>query len=498
MQIRLESLTPKKKLAAAYGLGALMALTMAPAGIFPLLLLSVPGFTILARAAETKGRAFLTGWLFGTGYFMLGLYWVSAALFVNFPVFGKLLPVTALLGPAVLALCYGFIPLLAWRYRGSPSAYALAFAAAWSAIEWLRGHALTGFPWNMPGYAWLHALPVMQTAAYAGIYGLTLLTLLWAAAPAARNKKIAAALGASFLLVLALGGARLAAHPLADKGPLIRIVQANIPEVAKWGEDTRWEHIKKHAELSRLPSPRPVAAVVWPETAVPADLAQSPDVMRYIADRMPDGAPAILGALRGEGDKFHNSVDVLQGAGYVQFFYDKHHLVPFGEYMPFRSVLNLTPLAGTISNIGDFTPGPGPRTLSPPGLPPFSPLICYEAIFPGEVADEKDRPAWLVNVTNDAWYFNTAGPYQHFEISRLRAVEEGLSLARAANTGISGLIDPLGRVVARKALGTAGIVDARLSAPLPMTVYAVYGDTVFLLMLIAVAGFSEYLRRRKI
>lgn len=483
--------------AASFGLGTLMTLALPPAGIFPVVLFCVPGFVALARAAQTKRAAFLIGWAFGAGYFIVGLYWVSIALFVDIAQFWWVLPLSAVIGPAVLALFYGLIPLLAWRYRADAALHALVFAASWAAIEWVRGHALTGFPWNLAGQAWHRVLPVLQLDAALGIYGLTLLTLLWATLPLfGRRGLMVAAL--AFLIAVGGGAARLWLNPTAESGASVRIIQPNIPETLKWDKDEAQRNFAHILSLTALPAQKPVSFVVWPETAITADLQQSPGLAREIAAHFPAGAVGLLGTLRvTEDQQYFNSVTFLSTQGDVTGQYDKHHLVPFGEYIPFRAYLDLTPIAAGISGIGDFTPGTGPATLPAGGLPAPSPLICYEAIFPGAVARTDARPGWLLNVTNDAWYGRSTGPYQHLEIARLRAVEEGLPLIRAANTGVSAVIDPLGRVLAQAPLGSTGIIDALLPASLPPTIYSRFGDALFFLMLALLAILGETLRGRK-
>ena len=494
-----------KKYAFAFLLGALMTLTLPPIGIFPVMALVVPGLAMLSRLAPSGGKSFLTGWAFGAGYFIFGLYWVSAALFVDIDMWKWVLPFSAIIGPAALALTYGFIPLLAHPFRKNMGAHAMALVTTWSAVEWARGHWFTGFPWNLPGYTWHWALPVMQASAFVGIYGLTLLTVFWAMIPLLlnSNRRLAHIAIASLALVTLGGAVRLSMHPTVQSGHYsVRIVQANIPEETKWNKDDDWRNFEKHMNLSALnaDAAAPPTFVIWPETAVNADLAQFPEIAHLIAIKMPKGATAILGALRVDqsnpnAPKFYNSVSVLDEHAKVIANYDKHHLVPFGEYIPYREHLQLTPMAAEVSGVGDFTRGPGVQTLHIADLPAFSPLVCYEAIFPGEVADEAHRPDWLVNVTNDGWYLKTAGPHQHFAAARMRAIEEGLPLARAANTGISAMIDPVGRILAAQPLMTQGYVDAILPAPLPPTVYARFGDLLFLLMLL-VSGASAFALQR--
>lgn len=504
----LDGRTGWRRFAAAFLLGCCLTLTMAPVGFFPAALVAVSGFIWLAQGARNKKQSFLTGWAFGCGYFITGLYWISAALFVDIALWGWVLPLSLVAGPALLALAtYAFIPLLAHRWRHAPVLHAIVFCTGWAAIEWLRGHLFTGFPWNLPGYMWQFVLPVMQLSSVIGIYGLTLMTLLWAALPVLReNRRAAAAVLASFVLAAVWGGARLWLNPtMTTDAPLVRIVQANIPQTAKWDRDTERRNIEKHALLSDPAAPADV--VIWPETALTSDPLMAPAIGAIAASGLPAGSFGIMGSLRVSADadapdrpRFHNSVYLVDSAQQVLGHYDKFHLVPFGEYIPYREQLNLTPIAAGISNIGDFTAGPGPQTLAGNArVPPFSPLICYEVIFPRAVTTPQGpRPQWLVNVTNDGWYGRSSGPYQHLEIARVRAIEEGLPLARAANTGISVMTDPLGRVTARLDLGESGAITTPLPHPLPPTLYSRYGDIPFGLMLAAlpVLAFWRHGRRR--
>ena len=310
--------------------------------------------------------------------------------------------------------------------------------------------------------------------------------------------------------------ARLYLHPTTQSGVnTVRIVQSNIPQTLKWNKGEMWNHFLHNLGLSASPTKlkQPITFVIWPETAVMADIGQSPNLMHYFATNLPKGSTALIGTLRDVDGQFYNSVTVLDKNMKVAGNYNKHHLVPFGEYVPFRQYLNMTPIGNRVANIGDFTRGSGVTTLhidtpqqlgrsgpdlnSGAALPAPSPLICYEGIFPGEVARRDDRPDWLVNVTNDAWYGKTAGPHQHFQSARVRAIEEGLPLVRAANTGISATVDPLGRIIGLLPLGKTGVVDTILPAPMPPTLYARFGDTLFFLMLALLALCGETLRRRR-
>jgi apolipoprotein N-acyltransferase len=496
---RLQNLTGLKKYAALFGFGALMVLGLPPVGFFPVIFASVPALIILTATAPTRFRSFLSGWAFGAGYFIFGLYWVSAALFVDIDQWAWVLPLSLIVGPAVLGIFYGFIPMLVWQWRAKREAYALLFITTWALIEFARGHVLTGFPWNLPGQVWDDVLPVLQTASLVGIYGLSLLTLFWASLPVIyKNRVFAIPAAVSFLVLSVFGVWRLTENPTQQSGAyLIRIAQANLPQNMKWDPDEDWRNLERHIALTKNteaekeaerenPPPR---FIVWPETASTADLEHFPEIAQIIAAGMPQNSTLVLGNLRVTLDRrqspvaYHNSVTAMNKKAVVEATYDKHHLVPFGEYIPFRREMSvIQPLALAVSGIGDFTPGSGVKTISLENRPSFSPLICYEVIFPRAVVDTENRPEWLVNVTNDGWYGNSAGPYQHLAISRLRAIEEGLPLVRAANTGISAVVDPVGRIIARQPLLTAGRLDSILPAALSSTPYALYGNMFFYVM----------------
>lgn len=500
MKNPLVKLSRKGKYAAAFLAGALSVLAMPPVGFFPVLLLTVPAFIHLCAEADSRRSAFLTGWVFGAAYFISGFYWISAALFVDIQAWAWVLPLSLIAGPGLFGLYYGFIPLACRHFREKKS-YPFIFTGLWALAEYARGHLFTGFPWNLPGYAWDNVLPVMQTSALTGVYGLTLLTLFWAAAPAYRKQKAMLALAVlSFAAAFGLGALRLMHHPtMPFDNYTVRIVQPHIPQEQKWDNRQQWRNFEKYLALTRAENidGKTPDFVLWPETAVAADLSLSPEIAQHIGNSLGAGGIAILGNLRfAEKDgkqEYFNSATVIDSHAVVLSSYDKHHLVPFGEYIPYRSYMNVTPIAMAISGVGDFTPGAGPRTIAIGEKPRFSPLICYEVIFPGAVADSKNRPDWLVNLTNDAWYGHTAGPYQHLAISRVRAIEEGLPLARAANTGISAMIDPVGRITAEKALGDSGFIDAALPRPLAPTFYSRFKDFYFFALLVALLFFPPLL-----
>lgn len=491
---------PWVRAAIAGAAGAAATLALAPFHWVLVLLLILPVLVWLLDGTRSIGGAFATGWAFGVGYFAAGLYWVGNAFLVYADTVGWAAAPAVLLLAAGLAVFTGLAAViyrLAARNQGSGRVVALAIA--WTVTEWLRGHVLTGFPWNLIGYGWAGTSAMMQPAAVTGVYGVSFLTVLVFAMPAvltdpipARHRWRAVFAATACLGVLWAGGAmRLA---MADAGQAtdtrLRLVQPNIPQVAKWQSELADSHFAKHIAMSAQETGEPPDIVIWAESAVPYLLEREPQALEQIAAMLPDGAVLLTGATRATAPgeqpfRVWNSLEVVDSRGRIVGVYDKAHLVPFGEYVPMRDLFAFAKL--TVGNT-DFTPGPGPRTLQVPGVAPFSPLICYEGIFPGAVVDPSDRPAWLLNITNDGWYGISTGPHQHLAQARFRAVEEGLPLVRVANTGISAATDAYGRVVAEIPLGTSGVVDVELPAALAEPPpYARFGDGVLLGILILAA-----------
>jgi apolipoprotein N-acyltransferase len=458
---------------------------------------AVPAFVGLLWLVDgSRGwrGAFGAGWWFGLGYFAAGLYWIAFALLTDAARFGWLVPIAVFGMAAGLAIFSALATLALWFVGARGVARVVALAVLWTAAEYARGNVLTGFPWNLIGQAWSFSDAFIQVTSFSGVYGLGFLTVLAAALPAlwwegARPSSRWLGLAAPLAIVAALwlgGTLRLAtAEPSSVPGVTLRLVQPDIRQADKWKPGLRDQHLAKMMAMTAAPASPPVTHVIWPEAAIPFFIGQ--DVVRReaIGRIVPPGGLLLTGAPRTDPDarggrRIWNALQVIDRNGAIAATYDKFHLVPFGEYVPLRGIL---PIEKITAGVGDFSAGPGVRTLSVPGLPPFSPLICYEGIFPGAVADRRDRPAWLLNLTNDAWFGISAGPHQHFAAVRLRAVEEGLPLVRAANNGISAVVDPYGRIVARLGLGREGILDAALPMALPgATFYARYGDLILIVI----------------
>lgn len=480
-------------------LGALAGLAFAPFYWLPVLVLSFSGLLLLLRQSQSIGRAMATGWWFGLGHFTVSVHWIIES-FGNQPQTPEMLgPPAVLLLAAVMAVYPAIAAALArWAARSGGGFLLPALAIAWGVMEWARGWVLTGFPWNPLSAAWSGLPVMMQPLAIIGPYGLSAITLAIAAAPALLFPGVAQRRGwiwpacAALLLPLWAGwGAwridAAATQPFPDV--TYRIVQPNIPQREKWDPDLRRQHFIDYMTLSsRLPPPDGRLVIVWPETAVTDIHFDRHPGRRSLAARMlPPGGVLITGALRaieGPGNRLlpANSLFALDQDGRILAVYDKAHLVPFGEYLPLRPVFEALGLSKLTPGSLDIQPGRPKRYIDLPGLPAISPLICYEIIFSGAVAASRPRAGIMINITNDAWFGLTTGPHQHFAQARMRAVEEGLGVIRAAQTGISGGIDPLGRILARIEAGRRGVID--VPAPVALvnpTFYSLNGNFPLLL-----------------
>lgn len=456
--------------------GLLASQGFAQSYIWPLLLGGLAYLAFSLYGASSWKQAFWRAYGFGFGLFLVSMAWITHALFIDIHKFWPLV-VPAFLGfPLVLAFFTGFSGAVTWgihQILASPRIFPLAFALSWVGGEWLRGHLFTGLPWNLVGYGFMVSDTLAQGAALMGVYGLSFLGAFLAASLAfVWHHRYANALIALILLgVQTFYGHHRLAH--ADPTPTairLRIVQGNIPQKDKWNPQLLQENLDHYLTLTTQDMPSPPHIILWPEMAVPFDLGREQELRHRLAQAIPPGGYLLTGAphfyhnpLTGKR-QVGNSLTVLDDEGTITEVYDKVHLVPFGEYVPFRAFLQkwfsihkITP--GTT----DFTPGPQLTTLKLGDLPDLAPLVCYEAIFPHAViAPDAPRPQWMVNITNDGWYGDTDGPRQHLDMVRMRAIEEGMPLVRVASTGISAVVDAYGRIQGQLALNTAGVLDMAL------------------------------------
>ncbi len=511
-----------RRFAVALAAGGLSALALPPFSFFPVLWLTFPVFVWLidgATAAEGAGLlrrllpAAIVGWSFGFGFFLAGLWWVGLAFLAEADVFGWLMPFGVVGLPAYLALYWAFGAALARLFWSDGWSRVVTFAVALSIAEWLRGHLFTGFPWNAVGYALTPMPLMMQSAALVGIWGLTLAACFIFAAPvllvaeggASRKAgRVAFACAAGLLLAhLGFGAVRLAGGPDALVPDVhLRVLQPNIPQGERWGIAEADAVMQRYVSLSGAGKGAAglagVTHLIWPESAFPFLLTERPSALTAIANLLPPGVTLITGAARAEwpprdvpaGDQpsVFNAIYVIDDGGEILDAYDKVHLVPFGEYIPFGGLLRWLGLRQLITLPGGFTPGSGRRALTVPGAPLAAPLVCYEIVFPGDVLPAGARPGWLINVTDDSWFGDTPGPYQHFLQARVRAVEEGLPLVRSADSGISAIVDAHGRVIASLGLNEMGVVDGGLPVALSPTPYGRFGDLIFSVLLVLSAA----------
>ena len=464
--------------------------------------------------ARSPARVFGIGWLFGISWHFGALNWISQAFLVPMPGMGaaSLLPVLALAGAFALYIALAFyLWRRFWPGSNTPSVAArLGLAGVLSISEYAYGHLFTGFAWDLTALAFVET-SLINTGSIFGAYGVGLLALAGAITAsgalrqwiAQRNlPKREAALAAGCIALLAAGflykqSQSKAATPEAD-AMTVRIVQGNTPQRIKWRPENRGIIFNRHVALSSKDGVPKPDLIVWPETATPFNVAESKKALEVIGGLPAKNGFAIIGTpIRtpnaDRGYDYANGLLAIDSKGQITARYDKTHLVPFGEFMPLAAYL---PFDKLVPGRGSFLAGPGPATMQLGSLPSFSPLICYEVIFPGSVT-ASERPAFLLNITNDAWYGQSAGPHQHLAISRMRAIEEGLPLIRVANTGISAAFDANGVEIARIPLEQAASIDVKLPPPNPPTLYAQYGDTLYGLLLVFSLALAFFFRRRE-
>jgi apolipoprotein N-acyltransferase len=495
--------------------GALGALSLAPISWPVFFFIGFMPAAFYLRHADGLKHAFFYAFFYALGFHIAGLYWISASLFIDIARYIYVLPFSLVALPSWLALLFSLGGLAAHPFRHRPVFHAVFLALMIFITEVARGYLLTGFPWNLFGSIWADTLVMAQSTSLIGVYGLTLLTLLAASLSSLLFEKTTRAglglitLSWAVLSGLALwGDIRLSNYTTQyDDHVRLRLVQPGITQEERRSFEERMMSLGRLAQLSRQKSDTPPTHIIWAETAVPDYIALDADLRRALAKLVPQNGVLITGTpgkkVEGEQLSYSNSLAILNHDAAIVGWYDKHHLVPFGEFIPLRGLLKMMPVAtDVIGARGDFSPGIGPRTLRTAGFPPFSPLICYEAIFSGHVTDKNDPPSLLLQITNDAWFGNTSGPYQHLAQARLRAIEEGLPLVRAANSGISTVIGPMGQSEAELPLGVTGELDARLPLKLSQpTLFSQTGNTplfaIMAVLSIVLAAFGVFANCKK-
>jgi apolipoprotein N-acyltransferase len=521
MRINLSPAWRDRGLALVAGLAA--GLAHPPFGFLPGLL----GFGLMLWGidrATNRGQAFFRGWLSGVGYFSVSIWWIVEPFMVDAANQGWMAPFALLLMGGGLALFWGLAGLVHHLASIRGAIRVFVFAGCLAGAEWLRGHLFTGFPWDLPGEAWAAGTAPSQMAAYVGSYGLTWITIALGASavlvldPVWKQVRATAASAMALALVglYGLGSWPLHSAPkLQASAPLLRLVQADIDQKEKWRPENLDMIFRTYVELSTRKTGNLPQAIIWPEGALPVVIneflgAGSPYPDQLRAALQP-GQTLMMGANRVEYSEagkllYFNSLLVISPLPrglQLDAIYDKHRLVPFGEFIPLGDIASKIGLRSMVHMPEDFTAGAAPTPLDLVSLPSVQPLICYEALFPGftRAAARRggSRPAWILNVSNDAWFGKTSGPLQHLNMAGYRAIEEGLPIARVTPTGVTVMLDAQGRTVAgsRLGLGTFGIVDVRLPSARPPTPYVRFGDAGFALMLLVSAGLALRDRRRK-
>ena len=480
--------------------GLIVALGQAPLSLPYGLLAALPALGWLSINHQTKRSAFLTGWWAGAGYFTASLFWIVEPFFVAPEIHGWMAPFALLFTAAGMALFWGAAFLLAGFAKGRPAFRLMALAVCWTLLEFVRAHIFTGFPWGLLAYSWSET-PLFQLLAYIGPHGLGLLTLVIGFLPLIASRNLLIGLSYSVLLTALIWVASAQRLPQTlvypENRTLVRLLQPNAPQDQKWQPDMVPVFFARMLKLSRATGPIPPDVVIWPETSIPFLLGNNNAALQAVAEAAGPKTQVLAGIRRRQGNRIYNSMVYLDEAGGVLAVYDKHRLVPFGEFIPFGTLLSRFGIHGLAADEGGgFSAGEGVRIIQARNMPDFLPLICYEAIFPGLVQTGAGRPGWLLHLTNDAWFGNYSGPFQHLVQVRARAIEQGLPVARAANTGVSAVIDPFGRVTGHIPLNKSGHLDAALPAPIPATVYSEWGE-VFWLAASVLMAFAVALGYRK-
>ncbi len=506
----------KNKFFQSFLVGALVNLAFAPFNFFPAAIISLSAFYFLLEGPAPepftkkkfgKNVIFWLGFFYGFGYFLAGIYWISISLLVDAKQFAWLIPFALTFIPSALAL---YFALFAVSYKFIICKYSLKnsyqkiiiFSLLWLLLEVLRSVLFTGFPWNLLGYIWMFDVRFAQSASIFGVYGSSFFAVLVCLFPvlflgkklAFGDKIFSATILLLFVVNIVYGFCRVDDSKLEIDGKArLRMVQANIKQEMKWDPQEKFLNFKKHIELTNSQDLRNISAVIWSETSVPYVIDNNPELLDNLRVATPKEGVLITGAIRATQsneavENVWNSVFVLDQNGVVDF-YDKHHLVPFGEYVPLQKFL---PFVEKITDgaVG-FSEGDGAKTITiKPALDgshqgfSFSSLVCYEVIFSKEVLDKNSMPNLFVNLTNDAWFGRSSGPYQHLAMSRMRSIEYGIPLARVAGTGISAFADPFGRIVKKIGLNEEGIIDVDLIKNLEPTFYAKNGDLALILLVV--------------
>jgi apolipoprotein N-acyltransferase len=486
----LSGFPPKLPAFAALMTGCLAALGHAPWSLWPLAMLGFIGICAFQLRASNAGNAAWCGWLSGLGYFGISLFWIVEPFLVDIARHGWMAPFALFFMAAGLALFWALPAAISARIPGL-FLRSITFVVTLTIFEMLRSIIFTGFPWALPAYIWSEH-PMLQLSAWIGPFGLSLITLLISSLSAFAHLHRSIAIACLPVALLAgswiAAEGRLAQGISETTGKTARLLQPNAAQHLKWQRDMIPVFFNKQLDMSRTANADGIDLIVWPEMAVGYRLNQTPEALELIAAAA-NGVPTAFGGNSVVDEKFRNTLAVMNAQGEVSDWYYKHHLVPFGEYVPLGDLLGDIGIRGLAAGDGaGYDVGDGPQVIEINGVGKILPLICYELIFPRHLRTQS-RPDIILQVTNDAWFGNISGPYQHLAQAKFRAVEQGLPVLRSANTGISAAIDPYGRILDQLALNEEGYLDVAIPAPLAPTLYSRTGDTpLFILLCVVTAG----------
>lgn len=482
--------------------GGAIALGQAPWGLWWLALIGLGGLASMILAALRPAQAAWLGWAGGVGYFGVAMFWIVEPFLVDPETYGWMAPFALVFMAAGLALFWALAGWVSALWRGR-TARAAGLVLGFGLADLARSYVLTGFPWALIGHVWIDT-PLAQLAAWFGPVGLSVLTIAVVSLPLAAGAWSSRALAAvPAVAALALGWGlglwRLALPDDPRARPIhVRLIQPDAEQHLKWRADMWRLFLDRQMALSAKPSAVALDLIVWPETAVPFLLDGAEPFFERLAGAT-GGVPVAVGIQREIGARFYNSLAFADGAGHIIDVYDKWHLVPFGEYVPLGDAMARFGFSAFAAQEGNgYSPGPGPRLIDLGRAGRVLPLICYEAVFPQDVRAAGERPDWILQVTNDGWFGKVAGPYQHLAQARLRAIEQGLPVLRAANTGISAAIDSRGKVIDALPLGAVGAIDVAVPAALPATPYSRMGDWPVAGFLVATLAALAWRRRAKV
>ena len=491
------------KYAACLFAGIAASLALPPVGFVPALLFLSPVFYFAANAITIWMAGLYIG-LSSWGWCIASLYWIGLSLFVDGGLQLFLLPFVCLLFPLFLAFFWAFGALVAFRVFSSPSIRLIGFVICLGCADYLRSVVLTGFPWNVTSHAFLGWLVLAQGASFVGQHGLNFLALSVIIAPIFLMKRqfsLAVVCLLPFVFCFTLSADRMRKAPpllgVDTKAPIIRLIQPNISQQEKWNLNQRKFHLKQIISLAQQ---QPVSAqlIVLPEAALASVWPREPELVKNLAELIttPSGRMVTGMLRRSEAGNLFNSALFFNHSGQLQQVYDKQKLVPFGEYAPLRGLPFVDVIAGSV----DIQKGGAVEPVIVPEIGSLRVLICYEIIFPDFISADSYRPDLLLTLSNDAWFGQTVGPHQHFAQARMRAIEEGLPVFRASNTGISGVIDSYGRVLARTELGTAAVIDSSVTPALDGTVYTqlrIIAPCLMLLSYLFMSLWLEFFEQRR-